>query len=175
MEAFHTLGEIAVAIAGFSSLVIALRGRSSGWSEQDYLGLGYVLCWSIGAIFLSLLPILLGEFGVTLEDASRLGLLLLPIYMLGVGGVLGYVRRGLAREAEVRKRPLWKTAIGPGNVGKAMSASSLSIVAVCLLAGFALLPGPAHAWYAVAIVFLMAHAVAEMGAFVLLSEKDEKP
>ena len=175
MDAFHTLAEIAVAIAGFSSLVIAFRGRSSDWSGQDYLGLGYVLCWGIGAIFLSLLPIILGEFGVMLGDASRIGLLALPIYMLGVGGVLGYVRRSLARDAESQSLPLWKTATGPGKVGKAMSASSLSIVAICLLAGFELLPGPTHAWYAVAIVFLMAHAVAEMGAFVLLSERAKKP
>lgn len=175
MDAFHTLAEIAVAIAGFSSLVIAFRGRASDWSEQDYLGLGYVVCWSIGAIFLSLLPIILGEFGVILGDASRIGLLTLPVYMLGVGGALGYVRRSLAREPESRRRPLWETSIGPGKVGKAMSASSLSIVAIGLLAGFELLRGPAHAWYAVAIVLLMAHAVAEMGAFVLLSEKGKKP
>ncbi len=53
MDVFHTLAEMAVALTGFSSLIIIFRDSSTDWSRQDYLSLGYVLSWSIGTIFLS--------------------------------------------------------------------------------------------------------------------------
>ena len=80
MEVFHTLAEISVAITGFSSLIIIFRGSDNEWNRQDYLGLGYVLSWSIGCIFLSLLPIVLVEFGLSIarfcerEDVSTASL-----------------------------------------------------------------------------------------------------
>ena len=168
MDIFHTLAEIAVALAGFSSLIIVLRGGSSGWHKRDYVGLGYVLGWSTGAIFLSLLPIVLAEFGMTLMDVSRIGLMALPAYMAGVAGLLGYIRRRVS-EQELERPPFWRSAMGPGRVGAAMTASVVSIAAICLFAAFNLLPGPSHAWFAVAIVLLMSHAVAEMVIFVLFS------
>lgn len=169
MDVFHTLAEISVAIAGFSSLIIVLRGSSSEWRKQDYIGLGYVLGWSVGAIFLSLLPIVLGEFGVDVASASRVSLMALPTYMIGVGALLGYIRRSLYSEPEAAREPFWRSAMGPGAVGVAMTVSALSITALCVLAATSLLPGASHAWLALAIVLMMAHAVAEMGIFVLRS------
>lgn len=170
MDVFHTLAEVAVAIAGFSSLIIVLRGGSADWRKQDYVGLGYVLGWSVGAIFLSLLPVVLGEFGLELANASGVGLIALPIYMFSLGALLGYIRRRLEpEEQELARTPFWRSAMGPGGVGVAMTISAFSIAAICVLAALNLLPGATHAWYAAAIVLLMAHAVAEMGTFVLRS------
>ena len=170
MDVFHTLAEVAVAIAGFSSLIIVLRGGSGDWRKQDYVGLGYVLGWSVGAIFLSLLPVVLGEFDLGLANASGVGLIALPSYMFGVGALLGYIRRRLdSEERESSGTPFWRSAMGPGGVGVAMTMSAFSIASICVLAALNLLPGASHAWYAVAIVLLMAHAVAEMGIFVLRS------
>jgi len=58
LDVFHTLAEVSVAITGFSSLIIIFRGSSTDWSRQDYVSFAYVLSWSIGCIFLSLLPII---------------------------------------------------------------------------------------------------------------------
>ena len=167
MEVFHTLAEISVAITGFSSLIIIFRGSDNVWNRQDYLGLGYVLSWSIGSIFLSLLPILLVEFGMKLSSASRVGLFGTPVYMFAAGSILGYARGRIASDEGKPPAGVWRSAIGSGRLGTGMSLSALVIVTGALAAGSGLLPGPRHAWYAVSIMLLMAHAIAEMGVFIV--------
>ena len=167
LDVFHTLAEISVAITGFSSLIIIFRGSSTDWSRQDYLSFGYVLSWSIGSIFLSLLPIVLVEFGMKLSAAAQIGLFSTPAYMFVVGGILGYTRNRIVREGDWQSRPVWRSAIGPGWMGIAMSLSAFVIVTGALAAGLGLFPGPQHAWFAATIVLLMVHAIAEMGIFVV--------
>ena len=167
MEVFHTLAEISVAITGFSSLIIIFRGSDNEWNRQDYLGLGYVLSWSIGSIFLSLLPIVLVEFGMMLSSASQVGLFSTPIYMFVAGSILGYARGRITSDEGTPPTRIWRLAIGSGRLGTGMSISALVIVTGALAAGSGLLPGPQHAWYAVSIVLLMAHAIAEMGVFIV--------
>ena len=103
MEAFHTLAEVSVAIAGFSSLAIVFRGKSSDWQGQDYVSLAFAMCWSIGGVFFSLFPIVLGEFGISLADSSQIGLFSIATYMLFVGGLLTFVRRKTADSKMVYK------------------------------------------------------------------------
>ncbi len=167
MDVFHTLAEISVAITGFSSLIIVFRGSSTDWSRQDYLGFGYVLSWSIGSVFLSLLPVVLVEFGMTRSTAAQIGLFTTPAYMFAAGGILGYARSRIVREGDWQPRPLWRSATGPGRAGIGMALSALVIVTGALAAGLGLLPGPQHAWLAATIVLLMVHAIAEMGVFVV--------
>ena len=156
MEAFHTLAEGSVAIAGFSSLAIVLRGQNSDWQGQDYVSLAFAMCWSIGGVFFSLFPIVLGEFGINLADSSRIALFSIAAYMLFVGGFLTYVRRKIE---------------GTGG-GTAQLSVSLSLLFGLILigavaAGSGLLPGPSHGWLAAAITLLMAHATGELGLLVI--------
>ena len=59
-----TIAEIAVSVAGFSSVVIAVRGSGpSAWSPQDRVGLGTILGASVGTLVLSLLPFPLAYLG----------------------------------------------------------------------------------------------------------------
>ncbi len=167
MDVFHTLAEMAVALTGFSSLIIIFRDSSTDWSRQDYLSLGYVLSWSIGTIFLSVLPLVLVEFGMPLSAAARIGLFSTPAYMFAVGSILGYTRMRIVREGDGPSRPLWRSAIGPGRIGIGMSLSACVIITGALAAGLGFLPGPPQAWFAATIVLLMAHAIAEMGVFVV--------
>ncbi len=167
LDVFHTLAEISVAITGFSSLIIIFRGSSTDWSRQDYLSFGYVLSWGIGTIFLSLLPIVLVEFGMKLSAAAQIGLFSTPAYMFVVGSILGYTRYRIVGEGERQSRPVWRSAMGPGRMGIGMSLSAFVIAFGALAAGLGLLPGPQHAWYTVTIMLLMAHAIAEMGVFVV--------
>ena len=156
MEAFQTLAEVAVAIAGFSSLAIVFRGRSSDWQGQDYVSLAFAMAWSIGSVFLALLPIILGEFGVDLATSSRIGLFCIVIYMLLFGGILTYVRKTVA-SAEG----------GAIQLSFGLSLFFCFIVFGALLAATGILPGPPHGWLASAIALLMAHATAELGLLVV--------
>src|SRR6476469_664744 len=57
---FVAIAQIAVALAGFSGLVVATRGASpSGWSTRDTWSLAGMFGASIGALLLALLPSLL--------------------------------------------------------------------------------------------------------------------
>ena len=107
MDIFHTLTEISVAITGFSSLIIIFRGSSTDWVRLDYLSFGYVLSWSIGSVFLSLLPIVLVEFRMRLSAAAQIGLLSTPVYIFMVGAILGYARNRIVGEGDSLPRPVW--------------------------------------------------------------------
>ena len=156
MDTFHTLAEVAVAVAGFSSLAIVFRGQRSPWKGQDYVSLGFAMCWSIGSVFLALLPVVLGEFGIDLATSARVGLFSTAAYMLLVGVILTIVRRRIE-------------SAGGGAAGLSIALSILFgvIVIGALAAGSGLLPGPAHGWFAATIALLMAHATAELGLLVI--------
>ena len=164
MDAFHTLAEVAVAIAGFSSLAIVFRGEKSGWQRQDYVSLAYALCWSIGSVFLALLPIVLAEFGFDLATSARIGLYSLSAYMLLAGTALVFVR--------------WRIeSAGGGAMGlnPALTALYVLIVFGSLAAGTGLLPGSLHGWLAATIALLMAHATAELGLLVVSTVRNPEP
>ena len=155
MDAFHTLAEVAVAIAGFSSLAIVLRGQQSTWNGQDYVSLAFAMCWSIGSVFLALFPIILDQFGFDLATASRIGLFSTAAYLLSVGMILTLVRRKIASAGG-----------GTASVSVGLSLLFGLIVLGSLAAGSGLVPGPASGWFAAVIVLLMAHATAELGLLV---------
>ena len=60
MEAFSTLAEVAVGLAGFGSIAIVLA-REEGWSGSDLFRISSFLMASLGALFLALLPIGLAQ------------------------------------------------------------------------------------------------------------------
>jgi hypothetical protein len=156
MDSFQTLAEVAVAIAGFSSLAIVFRGQNADWQGQDFISLGFAMCWSIGSVFFALLPIILGEFGVDLVAASRVGLFCIAAYMLLAGAILTIARRRVE-------------LAGGGSAGLSVSLSLLfAVILLCALgAGSGLLPGSSNGWFAAVIALLMAHATAELGLLVV--------
>ena len=156
MEAFHTLAEISVAIAGFSSLVIVFRGRIADWQGQDFISLAFALSWSIGAVFFSLFPIVVGEFGYRLIEIARVGLFLLAAYMIFAGAFLQYSRRRL-QPVEGAASPL----------SPSLSILYGVIVVGAISAGLGLFPGAVNGWYAAAITLLLAHATGELVLLVI--------
>ncbi len=59
-----TIAQISVALAGFASVVIALRGSGpQSWTPQDRFGLANVLAASVGTLLGSLMPFPLAYFG----------------------------------------------------------------------------------------------------------------
>ena len=157
-DIFHTLAEVAVAITGFSSLVVIFRGAGTTWRPQDYVGLSFVLSWSIGGIFLSLLPIVAVEFGASVPAASKVGLFAAVVYMTTSASILTVAQRRVSRSGggEVPTHPRLL-----------MGVSFLAITLIALTAGLELLPGAPHAWLAATVVLLLAHATADLGVFVV--------
>jgi hypothetical protein len=57
------IAQIAVTLAGFSGLVVAIRGAPpAAWHARDIWSLTWMFGTSFGALFLSLLPLLLASF-----------------------------------------------------------------------------------------------------------------
>src|SRR3982751_5950447 len=57
------IAQIAVTLAGFSGLVVAIRGASpTDWHRRDIWSLSWMFGSSLGALFLTLLPLLLISF-----------------------------------------------------------------------------------------------------------------
>ena len=165
LEIFHTLAEMSVAIAGFSSLIIIFRGNAADWSRLDYTNFSFLLVWSIGGVFLSLLPLVLVEFGWNLITVSKVGIFSAISYMFIVGGVLTKVKiqleshaLALSKKSLIAKQMPWRNV---------MSANFLIIFVIAFAAGLGILGGPQHAWYALIIVMLLVHSCAELGTFLV--------
>jgi hypothetical protein len=165
LDIFHTLSEVSVAVTGFSSLIIIFRGNATPWSRHDYIHFGFVLAWSIGSIFLSLLPILLAEFDIDIARSARIGLIATLVYIGLVGGLLTRAQNRATRERG-QSPPLLPRVV--------MSAIVFALVTLAILAAAGVLPGPLHAWYAVTIVALLALATGDLGIFVVHSTRAER-
>src|SRR6188768_638276 len=60
---FLAVAQIAVTLAGFSGLVVAIRGTpTTAWHPRDIWSLSWMFGTSLGSLFLALLPLLLTFF-----------------------------------------------------------------------------------------------------------------
>ncbi len=148
-----------MAITGFSSLIIIFRGNTNPWHDLDYIHFGFILAWSIGCIFLALLPILLTEFQVPLNQAARYALFMQAAYIVAVGGILTRAQNRVSKREQ---------GVAPPRVPRVVMTTLVIITLIlCLVAGLGLLPGAIHAWHALAIVLLLIIATANLGIFVV--------
>src|SRR5213595_1845599 len=71
-EAFLlAIAQIAVTLAGFSGLVVAIRGDSPAeWDARDIWSLTWMYGTSFGALFLSLLPLVFASFHLRDESVG---------------------------------------------------------------------------------------------------------
>lgn len=161
--ALLTIAEISVALAGFSSVVIALRGPVAGsWSPQDRYGLGIVLVASVGALVGSLLPFPLASLGWPPERvwaASN-----------GVFGLLVLVAVGfLARVVVSNGVPPRIPASFWFFVG-----SGLALGAMLLLSAADLLLPRGPALLLIGLLWALLGAFAQLAAFVLVSGSERR-
>src|SRR5438874_13543960 len=78
------LAQIAVTLAGFSGLVVAIRGApSTAWHPRDIWSLAWMFASSLGALFLALLPILLDLCRLSDQLVWKLPNILMSIFLLG--------------------------------------------------------------------------------------------
>jgi hypothetical protein len=105
------VAQIAVALAGFSGLVVATRGASpAGWSTRDTWSLAGMFGASIGALFLALLPSLLFFLGLPTEVVWMLASLLMAAFLVAFSLTMGWFCRKLSRSGQPPRVRYFSTA-----------------------------------------------------------------
>ena len=123
-----TIAEISVALAGFSAVVIALRGAGPhAWSAQDRFGLGNVLAASVGTLLGSLLPFPLAALGWSLEAVWSVSNAVVALLVLGSVGFLA--RASTQGNVPPRApRAFWSFMASGVVVGVALLLAALGVV-----------------------------------------------
>lgn len=168
VQLLSTLAQSAVAYAGLSALalvVVQLAGVK--WQAQLTTGLWLIVAWSLGAFVFSVFPILLLEFGISVESIVSVASLGLGTFILTVIGSalrrdVGIIRLGASGAA----RPPVFTMISMGLV---CIASALGLV----LNAFSLLPGPRQAWYVSGVCALLLFAIVPLVHLVAAVRQEE--
>ena len=164
------VAQIAVALAGFSGLVVATRGASpSGWSPRDTWSLAGMFGASIGALFLALLPSLLFFLRLPTETVWMLASVFLAAFLIVFALTMALFSRKLSKSGEPPRVRYFSTAAtlllltcgclaGLGALGR----FSQAVVGVFVLGLMACLLVSALAL----VVFLMIFARSAKSAFV---------
>ena len=80
-DALVVVAELALGVAGFSGVVMALGARPSEWLKADKLRLATLLGTSLGAMFLALLAIALAKLGLEIERVWRISSLVFAVHL----------------------------------------------------------------------------------------------
>lgn len=99
-EVLLTMAEVAIAFAGFSSIVaIFLRRESRGWTRQDVLRLWQLIIYSLAALFFALFPFSLYYCGLADSSIWMVSSSLLGVFIaLNTAGSLFSVFRALGED-----------------------------------------------------------------------------
>jgi len=81
-----TFAEVAIGLAGFSAILVALSGKPHQWTPVDAFRIRNILALSFQSVFLSLTPFVLAFFSLPVSTVWRVSLVVLAIGTLG--GVL---------------------------------------------------------------------------------------
>lgn len=150
------IAQIAVALAGFSGLVVATRGASSsGWSPRDTWSLAGMFGASIGALFMALLPSLLFFLRLPTEIVWMLASLFMSAFLVGFALTMALFCRKLTRSGE------------PPRVRFFSTAATLLLLACGCLAGLAALGTFGQAVIGVFVLGLMACLLVSAFALVV--------
>jgi len=92
------IAQIAVTLAGFSGLVVAIRGAPpSSWHPRDIWSLSWMFGTSLGALFLALLPLLLARLQLGEAVIWTAANLAISIFVIGFGITMTLFGRRLTR------------------------------------------------------------------------------
>ena len=98
-SSLQLIAQLAVAMAGFSSIVVAFRRRDeNGWAPSDRIRLSLLVGDSLAVMFFAVLPLVLQSYGVDAAFIWGLSSTTLGLYVLGRGVVtLPRVRGNVGR------------------------------------------------------------------------------
>jgi hypothetical protein len=149
-EALLTVAQIAVGLAGFSAVLVALSGDPHRWTALDSFRIKGMLSLSFGALFLSLVPFVLAFLSFAEATRWRASLGLLSLFsVVGVVITFGQFRRlstperaalhpplVYANEVSLSLLALLEVAAALGLIGCAPGIFFLGVVALLALSAF---------------------------------------
>jgi hypothetical protein len=157
-----TVAEVSVALAGFSSVVIALRGaQPHTWSAQDRVGLGNVLAISAGTLVGSLLPFPIAYLGAPPALVWGVSSAAVGLFILAGVGTLAFA--AVVRRVRPRTPRVFWSIVPSGFVVAPMLL--LSALDVLLPRGPSLL--------LVGLIWALVAAFAQLASFVLVTWSGE--
>ena len=111
-EILIAIAQIAVALAGFSGLIAAIRTAApEGWHPRDIWSLSWMLGASIGALVLALLPLWLALFGWSEELVFRASSAFAFLFVGTFVCVMVWAGRRLTLKGHPPRVPFFPTAI----------------------------------------------------------------
>jgi hypothetical protein len=144
-NALLTFAEVAVGLAGFSAILVALSGRPHQWTPVDAFRIRNILAFSFQSIFLSLIPFVLTFFSLPDPIVWRTSLLIISTTTLGdVLLTLSGVYRLSSSERAVLKFPVVFT----------VTALLFVMAVIELLAVFGVIGPPAGVFFLGLVVLL---------------------
>jgi hypothetical protein len=109
------IAQIAVTLAGFSGLVVAIRGAPpSAWLPRDIWSLSWMFGTSLGTLFMALLPLLLAFFHLQVGLIWRVASLVMCAFMIIFAMAMALSGRRLTRlghRPRVRYFPIGATLL----------------------------------------------------------------
>lgn len=137
-SALLTLAQVAIGVAGFSAILVALSGKPHLWTPVDAFRIRNILALSFQSVFLALVPFVLALFSLPESTVWKVSLLILALGTLGgVLLVLSGVYRLSASERAVLNAAVVATVV----------AVLLLMAAVELLAAFGVVRPPAAVFF----------------------------
>jgi hypothetical protein len=159
-ELLIAITQLAVAIAGFSGLIAAIRtAAAEGWHPRDIWSLSWMLGASIGALVLALLPLWLTLFGWPVVRVYRVSSAIACLYTGSFVAVMAWSGWRLTRRGFPPRVPVFPSVI--------VLALTLSTLALALGAlGWlhsALVPA-----YVGSLIALLVAAILVLAVFLIL-------
>jgi hypothetical protein len=161
-NALLTFAQLAIGLAGFSAILVALSGKPHQWTQVDAFRIRNILAFTFQSVFLSLVPFVLAFFSLPVSAVWQVSLLILAIATLG--GVL-LVVSGVYRLSRP-ERAVLKTA-----VVSTVIVVLCTMAAVELLAAFGILR-PASGVFFLGLVVLLGISTALVARFLFARPAD---
>jgi hypothetical protein len=156
LENLRTIAEIAIAVAGFSGVVVAFRPASRPWTDRERLRFRLLVLQSVVVLFFCFLPLLLAEGRIDERLAGRLSNGALAMAQLSLSFYVG------------RRAPTLRGIGSLGSLPRAIAiAISCSIALAQAIHAFGGLPEAGPFLYMLSLLFILAMS---LGAFLLLSQ-----
>jgi hypothetical protein len=158
-----TIAEISLTFAGFTSLIVVIRGPGRGqWRPIERIAMWLMVGWSLAALFFALLPVLLFHCGLPPALLWGLSSGALGLFILVFSSIM------LRRARTARAEPMLPRA------GRAFQVSVPLVVVVQLLAAVDLLLPRGPATYLIGVIALLAFAVFPFVAFLSLIGSEDR-
>lgn len=164
-QSLQTIAEISIAFAGFSGLVVALRREPGPLTNIQKYRLQVLLILAFGALFLSLLPELLHDFGASAERVWIYSSTILSLYsVVFVAFWLGKSRKLMRTVPEIFNR----FALSRMTAGH-------SIIVLLQLASIFLLLGDKRAGaYIAGLIWYLLHSAQQFARMLFIQPKDAR-